>query len=372
MATSMRVAAAFSILLSLPVARSQSALAQAEPVYLGVDEQLTARAEGLSGAFVALADDFGAGVSNPAGLTGVPRFFEGSLGFGTSVPLAEGLSFTRPSGVAQSPWGVALRHCAYTLGFSHSVPYEVAIDTVDGAEASAKLDTWNFFGAWQATTRLGFGLALNLGTFDADSTLGLATPNDDALAGFQNRAEDATSVTAGIGFDVTRRNRVALTYRTGKEWASPTGGDTSAFVALRTSSRLSVAATRRMALTDRLTLSPTVQLEWHDFSDGLDAFGGRLGAEVSFPIGRCWSGCGWLVHLRGGWTVNTTDAIVHLGALPSSLDAGGRVGFGGSLSFDTFTPMRVDVAARDHGDGLRWTIAFSARYGVSFRDVTRW
>lgn len=372
MASSRRVAAAMFLLLALPVTRSQSALAQPEPIYFGVEEQLTARANGLAGAFVALADDFGAGLINPAGLSRVPRFFEGSFGFGTSVSLSDGPSFTRPGGFPQSPAGLTFRNCAYSLGFAHSVPYEMAIDTVDGDEARSRLDTWSIFGAWQATTRLGFGISLNESNFRTDSTLGLATPNDDGRTDFSNRGEDATNVMAGIGVDLTRRDRVALTYRTGAEWASPTGGETSSLVALRTSARLSVAATRAMSLTDRLTLSPTIQLEWHDYSNGLDAFGGRLGAEVSFPIGRCWSGCGVLVHLRGGWAMSTPDAIVHLGVLPSSLDSRGRVAFGGSVSFDKFAPVRVDVAARDYGDGLRWTVAFSARYGVSFRDVTRW
>ncbi len=343
-----------------------------ESPYLFLNEQLTPRANGFSGAFVALADDFGAGLVNPAGLTRVPRFFEGTFGFASSGRPDDGETLALPQGVLQTPVGAAFRHCAFTLGFSRRIPFEVQGMDVggEGEGSRSRLDTWSFFAAWQASKRLSIGLTVNESSFRSDSTLGLTKPSTGGTD-FTAFDEVAMNALVGLGLDVTERDRVGVAFRSRQQWAAPTQQDPSQTVGLIVPARLTVGYARALAVSDRFTVSPTAQIEWHDSYDNVSALGGRLGLEVSFPIGRCWSGCGVLAQLRAGWAFTPRDAVLHLGALPTSLERKTGGAFGGSLSFDTLLPMRVDVSASDLEASPRWSVALSIRYGVSFRDVNR-
>lgn len=356
-----------AIVLAAFIALPGEAQESADPLYLSLNESLTPRANGLSGGFAALSDDFGAGFVNPAGLSRVSRFFEGTVGVALSAGSGDASGAQKPGGVLQTPLGAALRHCAYTFGFAHRVPFELQSEA-DGSRA--RLAMWSFFGAWRPSSRLSVGLTVSESTFRSDSALGLDAPSEGGTD-FSVLDEVAVSAIAGLGLELTHRDHVGIAFRSRQQWAASTEREPSEVVGLLAPARLTAAYARAVPVGGRFTLSPTAQVEWHGSAAGVSAWGLRSGVEVSIPIGRCWSGCGVLAHLRAGWAFAPGDAILHRGALPTSLDREAQGAFGASVSFDTVLPMRVDVSASEIGEGTRWSAALLVRYGVSFRDVNR-
>lgn len=336
------------------------------PSFLVLGEEGEPRAGGLAGAFVVLGDDLGAGLVNPSGLAEIPRFLEGTVDFG---------SFGRQGGgfkeLVPSRFGAVFRYCAYTLGFFRSTPYEVR-DGEDGL--GSRLDAWSFFGSWQPSRRWSIGLSLSEGKFQSDSTLGLPRP-PRVETDFSRLDDTALNSIVGLTFHLSTADRVGATFRTREQWAvpaTPAKDEPSETLGLLAPARLTLGYARVVNAFDVVTIAPTAQFEWRDYAQGLTRAGGRLGVEVSFPIfGICWSGCGARAQLRAGWAFVPADAVVHRGLLPSSLERTSGGGFGGSVSFDSFVPMRVDVAAREAHGGLDWSLAVLLRYGVSFRDVPR-
>jgi hypothetical protein len=241
----------------------------------------------------------------------------------------------------------------------------------DVEEEHTRLDAWSFFGSWRPTGRLTVGLSLSEAKLQSQTTLGLSRPSRSDFD-FSRLDDTALSTTWGVAFDVTEADWVGATFRTREHWAAPAEDDPASTVALLAPARLALGYARDLIAFDVVTLRPTAQLEWRDYSDGLSSAGGRLGVEVSFPIiDVCWSGCGALAQLRFGWAFVPADALVHRGALPTSLERASGGAFGGSVAIDTFLPLRVDVGARELDGRLRWSAAFFLRYGVSFRDVLR-
>lgn len=175
------------------------------------------RAQGMAGAFVAVADDPSAVVLNPAGLVRQRKVAIDASGTGRRA--GGGLRSRSTLGHIA---GNGLLTRRWAIGGFISVPHDRRA-VLGGAGFDGFLDTTTTDAgaalAWQPSARLSVGVRLNVTHLRLQSeALTTASPTTDAIFVGMATGRDRITGDAGLLFDLGRKTQLAASFRQGSSW----------------------------------------------------------------------------------------------------------------------------------------------------------
>jgi hypothetical protein len=347
------------------------------------------RSAGLAGAFVAIADDASASLSNPAGLVQHPRHEAmGSLLQRNSGTVGPGDALASRTGLGLVGGSLELGP-RLAIGGTWSEPRDVRVSlaradlpnaTFDAGFLDAQVRSLAFGAAYAVTNRLRLGAGISHGRLELQG-VNAVMRRGETLTEIQAEGSDsALSASFGALYDVSSSVKVGLAARTGATWEiarsafSPAEGrvvDPGSVYRLRAPDVFSAAAAWRLPssfrvtgqidlvrysqIRDALDVRRDIPRSDYVLDDGIEARVGIEWAHVFDPL---------TLQLRGGLWSQAPGSIEYVGPEPSErmtfLGSSRRLreGVGASVLFKS--GLSMDAGALFGGD--RTLILAGARY----------
>jgi opacity protein-like surface antigen len=364
---------------------------------------LSPRAAGMGGAFVAVANDFGAALLNPAGVAACPKALEGA--WNGVVPNNASFGEER---VRRDEWaaGILARvGCRFGMALYFEKPASLRIDEDPGSPYRGSFEAGvsgpGAAVAYRVHHRLEVGAGVRFLELDsAGVSSPRASPTTTPVTFTDGHNKWDTAWTAGLLFNLHPRTHAGLAYRSGVKWPllrdppAQVAGSSFSKPALRMPAVLSAGAAWEVRIAHhRAWMILTAQADLVRYSEvesGLlaarqqfsasdyrlsDAWDLRAGVEMSVPT-QCWTGCGTMFQFRLGVHRQQSPILSYEGANPAeaTLFPGEPTRWvgsaGGSFALKLVLPIRLDFAAR-FGKGVSTTVIFGValRYGRTFGDA---